>query len=389
MGPITWVDLDGKKKRGKSRSSGVGFWQRKEKIENAMKNTTSTSISVTNEPSSSLPSSAILLFHKHNENGEQTLVPPNPNPNLGDGFYEIETIRRKRVRKGQLQYLIKWRGWPETANTWEPLENLQSVPDLLHAFEDSLKSGTVRKRKRKDVVHHTKVKNHPQRCTTSYSLRHFPTHNPHSQTPIFPHQPHPTTLPQPQPTNVNAFPEHHQNDYDPKLRELKATTNTALELDNLGMHFRQPKVSTANGGHLDCAEPTQTGCCRGAKRRKSGSVKSFKRETDAGKPVDAQNAVSLPVGAVEPGCTRTAGCVGNDSPVKMDDAKSACNIVKILKPIGYSSSLSDNMQDVLVTFMAMRSDGTEVMVNNRYLKAYNPLLLINFYELHLRYSPTL
>jgi len=120
------------------------------------------------------------------------------------------------------------------------------------------------------------------------------------------------------------------------------------------MHFRQPKVSTANGGHLDCAEPTQTGCCRGAKRRKSGSVKSFKRETDAGKPVDAQNAVSLPVGAVEPGCTRTAGCVGNDSPVKMDDAKSACNIVKILKPIGYSSSLSDNMQDVLVTFMAMR-----------------------------------
>lgn len=64
-----------------------------------MKNTTSTSISVTNEPSSSLPSSAILLFHKHNENGEQTLVPPNPNPNLGDGFYEIETIRRKRVRK--------------------------------------------------------------------------------------------------------------------------------------------------------------------------------------------------------------------------------------------------------------------------------------------------
>lgn len=32
--------------------------------------------------------------------------------------------------------VIVRRGWPETANTWEPLENLQSVPDLVDAFED-------------------------------------------------------------------------------------------------------------------------------------------------------------------------------------------------------------------------------------------------------------
>ncbi|XP_047162369.1 chromo domain-containing protein LHP1-like isoform X1 [Vigna umbellata] len=355
------------------------------------KHTNSTSISVreasSNDPSSSPSSpsspssSAQFLFHKDNGNGEQTLVPLNPNLNLEDGFYEIETIRRRRVRKGQLQYLIKWRGWPETANTWEPLENLQSVPDLLRAFEED----SFRKPKRKQVVHHTKIRKHTQRSTTSYSLRHFPTHNPHSQTPSFPHQP----LPQPQQTNENTFADHHQNDYDPKLCELKATTNTGLELDNLGMHFQQLKVSTAICSHLDCVEPTQTGRCRGAKRRKCGPVKRFKRETDAGKPVDDQNAISRPVGAVEPDCMRTTGCVGNNSSLKMDDAKTACNIVKILKPIGYSSSLSDNMQDVLVTFMAMRSDGTEVMVNNRYLKAYNPLLLINFYELHLRYCPTL
>ena len=28
------------------------------------------------------------------------------------------------------------RGWPETANTWEPLENLQSVSDVIDAFEE-------------------------------------------------------------------------------------------------------------------------------------------------------------------------------------------------------------------------------------------------------------
>ncbi|RDX82853.1 Chromo domain-containing protein LHP1, partial [Mucuna pruriens] len=291
------------------------------------------------------------------EEEEETLVPPNPNPNLDDGFYEIETIRRKRVRKGQLQYLIKWRGWAETANTWEPLDNLRSVPDLIDAFEDSLKSGKHRKRKRKHVVHHTQLKKRLQRSTTSYSLRHFPTHNPHPHTPIST-----SDLAQSQLTNANGFAKHDQNDYDPKLSELKATTNTAVQVDKLAIHFQQPKVGQSN---VDCVEPIQTGRFRGAKRRKSGSVKRFKRETDAGKPVDA---INMPVGAVEP------ARMGNNSPIKIADAKNACNIVKIIKPIGYSASLSDNIQDVLVTFMAMRSDGTEVMVDNRYLKAYNPLL---------------
>ncbi|KAL2346019.1 hypothetical protein Fmac_000019 [Flemingia macrophylla] len=327
--------------------------------------------------------SSCAVAELHEEKEEETLVPPNPNPNpnLADGFYEIETIRRKRIRKGQLQYLIKWREWPETANTWEPLQNLQSVPDLIDAFEESLKSGKHRKRKRKHVVHHTQLKKRSERSTTAYSLRHFPTPNPHPPTPLSADQgftnADPTTLAQPQ------LP-HYENDYDPKLSELKATTNSGADVDNLAVHFQQPKVSTGNGHvdvqpQVDYVEPTQSGRCRGAKRRKSGSVKRFKRETDPFKPVDVQNAVNMPVGAA---------CIGCNSSMKMGDAKTACNIVKIIKPIGYSASLSDNMQDALVTFMAMRSDGTEVMVDNRYLKAYNPLLLINFYELHLRYSPT-
>lgn len=28
------------------------------------------------------------------------------------------------------------RGWPETANTWEPLENLQACSDFIEAFEE-------------------------------------------------------------------------------------------------------------------------------------------------------------------------------------------------------------------------------------------------------------
>jgi len=29
-------------------------------------------------------------------------------PKLAEGFYEIEAIRRRRLRRGQLQYLVKW-----------------------------------------------------------------------------------------------------------------------------------------------------------------------------------------------------------------------------------------------------------------------------------------
>ncbi|XP_031092908.1 uncharacterized protein LOC115997487 [Ipomoea triloba] len=59
----------------------------------------------------------------------------NKRPRFEEGFYELEAIRKKRLRQGKVQYLIKWRGWPESANTWEPHENLSSCPDVVTAFE--------------------------------------------------------------------------------------------------------------------------------------------------------------------------------------------------------------------------------------------------------------
>lgn len=35
------------------------------------------------------------------------------------------------------------RGWPESANTWEPYENLASVPDVVDAFEQRFLSSFV------------------------------------------------------------------------------------------------------------------------------------------------------------------------------------------------------------------------------------------------------
>ncbi|KAK6777625.1 hypothetical protein RDI58_024343 [Solanum bulbocastanum] len=89
---------------------------------------------------------------------QQELTANDQKPKLAEGFYEIETVRRKRIRKGKIQYLIKWRGWPETANTWEPVENLMTCYDVVDAFEASLQSGKQRKRKRTHGVNHSQIK---------------------------------------------------------------------------------------------------------------------------------------------------------------------------------------------------------------------------------------
>ncbi|KAI3925118.1 hypothetical protein MKW98_009768 [Papaver atlanticum] len=59
-------------------------------------------------------------------------------PELEEGFYEIEDVRKKRVHKGKTQYLIKWLGWPESDNTWEPIENLQACLDVVAEFDKGL-----------------------------------------------------------------------------------------------------------------------------------------------------------------------------------------------------------------------------------------------------------
>ncbi len=47
--------------------------------------------------------------------------------------YEVESILDKRTVSGQVQYLIKWKGYEHVDNTWEPVENL-SCPRLLEQF---------------------------------------------------------------------------------------------------------------------------------------------------------------------------------------------------------------------------------------------------------------
>ncbi|XP_042212793.1 chromobox protein homolog 2-like [Homarus americanus] len=77
---------------------------------------------------------------------------------VGDRVYAAECIQKKRVRRGRVEYLVKWKGWSNKHNTWEPIENILDVR-LLEAFEESqresggAKRGPKPKNKGRDVPH--------------------------------------------------------------------------------------------------------------------------------------------------------------------------------------------------------------------------------------------
>ncbi|KAM0935078.1 putative chromatin remodeling & transcriptional activation CHROMO-DOMAIN family [Dioscorea sansibarensis] len=339
-------------------------------------------------------------------------------PKLEEGFYEIEDIRKKRIRKGKLQYLIKWRGWPETANTWEPLENLGSCSDVIDAFEERLLS-PPKKRKRKSGGPQSIMKKR--------------------RTPLYIGDGH---------DNADAATGSIElmdggGNMVPDAQGRKVG-DEAVELANeqvrdfgpaghgdvaVGHEMNEKDMGCDNGfggGFVDGTEMNSVednGCytsnnlpgsrehdCSvdvlpkdvssqqpvkglghrftGAKRRKSGSVKRFK----AGSLPSDQDRIQLTAlrnvdGLSEKGDAPANEISGPNGVVAVEKNKADANpsrIIKILKAISFYTSVTKDMPEVLVKFMALRADGKEMIVDNKYLKDNNPKLLIDYYEERLR-----
>lgn len=65
--------------------------------------------------------------------------------------YEVEAIIDCKTVKGRKKYLIRWKGWGESDDTWEPEETL-NCPELIRAFNKKSKT-TVKKAKAKKRKH--------------------------------------------------------------------------------------------------------------------------------------------------------------------------------------------------------------------------------------------
>jgi len=71
------------------------------------------------------------------------------NDSLSENEYLVEKILDKKVVDGEVQYLIKWDGWSLDHSTWEPIENLKNIKDLIESFESKPHESKEKETKRK------------------------------------------------------------------------------------------------------------------------------------------------------------------------------------------------------------------------------------------------
>lgn len=67
--------------------------------------------------------------------------------------YQVEKIVGKRWKGGRVQYKVKWEGYPYSQCTWEPLEHLQTVFELIDQYNESQQTTSKKSKKEKDEEH--------------------------------------------------------------------------------------------------------------------------------------------------------------------------------------------------------------------------------------------
>ncbi|KAJ3613932.1 hypothetical protein NHX12_017511 [Muraenolepis orangiensis] len=55
---------------------------------------------------------------------------------VGERVFAAESIIKRRIRRGRMEYLVKWKGWTPKYSTWEPEDNILDAR-LIFAFEDT------------------------------------------------------------------------------------------------------------------------------------------------------------------------------------------------------------------------------------------------------------
>ncbi|XP_004065687.1 E3 SUMO-protein ligase CBX4 [Oryzias latipes] len=162
-------------------------------------------------------------------------------PAAGEHVFAVESIEKKRSRKGRVEYLVKWRGWSPRYNTWEPEENILD-PRLLDAFQDRERQEQLmgyRKRGPKPKHLLLQVPSFARRSNVLADLQEASLEDDGRQK----SGPIQTLLPQAQQQYQLNSKKHHQ--YQPLCREAEQQTNGKkfyYQLNSKKHHHYQPDL---------------------------------------------------------------------------------------------------------------------------------------------------
>ncbi|KAG2952740.1 hypothetical protein PC118_g25050 [Phytophthora cactorum] len=70
----------------------------------------------------------------------RTRVPPPLLDRNGETHYHVERVVRERRLDRKRQLLVRWRGYPDSQNSWQPIERLQAdCPKAVAIWEQKLR----------------------------------------------------------------------------------------------------------------------------------------------------------------------------------------------------------------------------------------------------------
>ena len=89
----------------------------------------------------------LLLPYKETEAYGKLLTRPPPVIDNGEEEYEVESILKSRLygSRRQLQYLVHWRGYPHSDDSWVSHKDVTNAPDLVMKFHKSNPAAAGRK----------------------------------------------------------------------------------------------------------------------------------------------------------------------------------------------------------------------------------------------------
>ena len=81
--------------------------------------------------------------------GQKVVLPP---PVVIEG--KVEKILSKRRRYGKVEYLVHWKGYTAEGDTWEKVENLGNMQEVLKDYKRGYKEAARRIKEEKDSTYH-------------------------------------------------------------------------------------------------------------------------------------------------------------------------------------------------------------------------------------------